>query len=261
MSIIKIKNASVRIFDAEILSDISWQVAKGEHWFILGANGAGKTTLVKMLMGFQWPLFGAEIEILNYRFGSANLVEMRKKIAWVSPFLSNWTSDDCRAVAVVLSGLDQTIGLHREAEDFETAQALEVMSKLNCAHLAEHKFDTLSSGEQIKMLICRALMGRPELIILDEPCVYLDLKSREFLLRTIEEFINAPEAPTVIFISQRIEDISPAFSKGMLLKDGRIIASGSHDLILTEQQLSAAFDMPLKLYRSSDGRFWPVPCY
>ena len=88
---INIENASVRLGGREIIHDMHWQVEKGGRCFILGANGAGKTTLVKTLMGYAWPKFGAKVEVLGHRFGQTNLVELRKRIAWVSPFMNQFS--------------------------------------------------------------------------------------------------------------------------------------------------------------------------
>ena len=87
---VNVENARVYLGGHEILHNISWQVQRGERCFILGANGAGKTTLVKVLMGFAWPLFGARVQVLGKTFGHVNLLELRKSIAWVSPFMHKW---------------------------------------------------------------------------------------------------------------------------------------------------------------------------
>ena len=124
--------------------------------------------------------------------------------------------------------------------------------------IADRYFDRLSSGEQVKAIIARALISDPELVILDETCVYLDLTSREILLKAIDDLASRPNAPTMVFITQRIEEITKNFNRGMILKDGRIFTQGSRDEILTEHNLEQTFGMPLKLEQSSNGRIWPV---
>lgn len=257
---IEIANATVR-YSAErnALTDFSWRVRRGEHWFILGSNGAGKTTLVKMLMGLKWPLFGATVRVLGERFGHTNLVELRKRIAWLSPFLVKWTSPSTRCDEIILSGIDGTMGLTREAAADERERCLELMTEFDCAKLAAKPFEELSSGEQLKILICRALIVKPELLILDEACVHLDMKSREHLLETIERVAEQPGSPTMVFITQRIEDVTGVFTKGLIIRDGRILACGERDEVLTEENLSRTFDMPLKLHRVFGGRLWAVP--
>ncbi|MFA7231277.1 MAG: ATP-binding cassette domain-containing protein [Victivallaceae bacterium] len=256
--VIEICNANVHLGGTLILKDFNWRVEKGAHWFILGANGAGKTTLVKTLMGYAWPVFGAKVKVLGNTYGQANLSEVRKKIAWVSPFMQQWTSSDWTALQMVISGLDATLGLFRKPTPDEISKALQVMKKLNCAKLAEHSMDAMSSGEQVKILICRALMHDPELMILDEACVHLDLCSREFLLKTIEELARREDSPTIIFITQRIEDITPVFERGMILREGRIVATGSRTEILTEDNLLKTFGMKVRIMTGASGRLWPI---
>ena len=218
MNAVNIENATVFLSGQEILHNINWQVQRGERCFILGANGAGKTTLVRMLMGYAWPVFGAKVEVLGHRFGTVNLQELRKRIAWVSP----------------------------------------LMHSLRAEHLMDRTVATMSSGEQVKVLIARALMTSPELMILDEPSVFLDIAGREFLLHTIEELAATHPELTIIFITQRIEDILPAFDRGMILRQGHILAHGSRDAVLTEDNLRRAFDLDIRLIHARNGRLWTV---
>ncbi|MDD3704085.1 MAG: ATP-binding cassette domain-containing protein [Victivallaceae bacterium] len=256
---IDLKNITVRLDDNTILDNISWQVPVRQHNFILGANGAGKTTLVKTMMGFTWPIFGAEVCILGNTYGHTNLLELRRRIALVSPFMHQYTSTgNWTALEIVLTGIDGTLGLFRKVTDAENEHAINTMQMLDCAHTANRSVNLLSSGEQLKVLICRALMTKPELMILDEPCVHLDMKGREYLLESIDNFAKLPNAPTIIFITQRIEDIIPVFKHGIILRHGQIIARGSRDELLREDILRETFGMVIKLQQSKSGRFWPV---
>ncbi len=258
---INIENATVYLGGREIIHNLSWQVPRGERCFILGANGAGKTTLVKLLMGFAWPIYGAKVQVLGETFGNVNLAELRKRIAWVSPFLQQilgecereWTGLD-----LVLAAKEGTLGLFHEPSAAEREQAHQVMSEMHCEHLADRSLHTMSSGEQVKILIARALLMRPELMILDEPSVYLDIAGREFLLESIRRLaVERPEL-TIIFITQRIEDILPVFNRGVILKAGKIAAIGQRDEVLTESNLSTAFGLNIRLVRTSSGRLWSV---
>jgi len=259
MNAVNISQAKVYLSGREILHNINWQVKRGERCFILGANGAGKTTLVRMLMGYAWPVFGATVEVLGRRFGTVNLQELRKRIAWVSPLMHQWLGErEWTGREMVLSGPDATIGLYREATPDEEARAAALMESLRASHLMERKVHTMSSGEQVKVLIARALMTRPELMILDEPSVYLDIAGREFLLHTIDELAAAHPQLTIIFITQRIEDILPTFNRGMILRQGDILAYGSREQVLTEENLRRAFDLDIRLIHARNGRLWTV---
>lgn len=256
---ISIKNVNVRLENRQILTDVNWDVDDGARYFILGANGAGKTTLVKVLMGYQWPRFGAEVNILGHRYGEIPLPELRKSIAWVSPLIFHWLNNpQWTGLEMVASGLEASIGMFRTITDDERRQAQTILDSLRVGHLIDQPFRTMSSGEQIKVLIARALITHPKLMILDEPNVYLDISGREFLLDTIEKLAGARPDLTIIFISQRIEDILPVFDRGMILKNGRILASGSRDEVLTEENLKRAFDFDIRLIKTKTGRFWTV---
>lgn len=260
MNIINIENARVFLSGREILKNINWQVKRGERCFILGANGAGKTTLVRMLMGYAWPLFGARVEVLGHRFGTVNLQEIRRRIAWVSPLMHRWLNSERNWTGreMVLSGPDATIGLFREPTPAEEARAADLLYSLRADELAEREVSTMSSGEQVKVLLARALMTDPELMILDEPSVYLDIAGREFLLNTIAELAATHPQLTIIFITQRIEDILPEFSRGMILRQGEILSYGERADVLTEDNLRRAFDLNIRLIRAANDRLWTV---
>ena len=203
---IDVKHASVFLGGREIIHDMNWQVKKGGRCFILGANGAGKTTLVKMLMGYAWPKFGAEVSVLGNRFGRTNLVELRKRIAWVSPCMQQFTETDWTGLEMVLSGIDGTLGLFRKPLEEEITRARELMRRFRCEHLVDQQIFTMSSGEQVKILIARALLTRPDLVILDEPSVYLDMAGREFLLSEINHIAETLPEVTIIFITHSVDE-------------------------------------------------------
>jgi len=255
---INIENATVTLDEKVVLDNISLKVKKGEKCFILGANGAGKTTLVRTMLGYIWPLFGAKVEVLGNLYGSVNLNQLRKKIAWVSPFIQQHLDKSLTGLDTVLSGPDGYLGFYRKASEEELTKAKNLLENLNAIHLANKSILGMSSGQQMKILIARALLTQPELMIFDEPNVYLDIAEREFVLKIIKQIANENPNLTIIFISQRIEDILPEFSTGIILSDGRISAHGSRAEILTENNLSKAFNVDVKLIQTKSGRFWAI---
>lgn len=257
LNAISIKNADVFINNHKLLSDINWDVKSKEHWFILGPNGAGKTMLTNLIMGYLWPRSGGEVSILGEKFGNCNLCELRKKIAWISPSLNTWINKKNLSVEkVILSGIDSSIGFFREPSDPEKERVTQLLQNLNLQELRTRKFGNLSSGEKVKVLMARALINSPEIMILDEACVHLDLKNRENFLGTVKEIAQKPDSPTIIFITQRIEDVLPIFNKGLLLKKGKILAKGKRKDILQNETISNLFDVNLKLFKSEE-RYWP----
>ena len=255
---INIENATVCLNQTEVLHNINWKVKNGERYFILGANGAGKTTLVRLILGYIWALYGAKIEVLGKTFGKTDLNELRKKIAWVSPFIQKHLKKSDIGVDTVLSGKEGSLGFGRQASEDEIEKVKELLISLDALHLANKSICEMSSGEQMKILIARALSLEPKLMIFDEPNVFLDIKEREFFLKTLDKLLKEHPEITVIFISQRVEDILPQFNRGMILKDGEIIFSGSKDEVLTEQNLKKVFGVEIKLIKTKSGRLWSV---
>ena len=255
---VEIENATVFLGGREILHDISWTVGQGERCFILGANGAGKTTLIKMLLGYAWPVYGARVSVLGRRFGETNLVELRKRIAWVSPLMQELTGTEWTGMEMVLSGIDGTPGLFRKVLPGEVDRALKFMKRFRCEKLADRSVFTMSSGERMKIMLTRALLTRPELLILDEPSVFLDLPGREFLLSEIEAVAKELPELTMIFVTQRTEDIPPFFDRGMMMRSGRVMCCGERREVLSEANLREAFGMPVRVVRNHSGRVWAV---
>ncbi len=255
---INIENATVCLNQKEILHDINWKIKKGERYFILGANGAGKTTLVRMLLGYIWPLYGAKVEILGKQLGKFNLNELRKSIAWVSPFIQKHLKKSDIGVDTVLSGKEGSLGFGRQASESELKEVKNLLISLDAFHLANKSICEMSSGEQMKVLIARALCLKPKLMIFDEPCAFLDIKEREFFLKNLENLLDDYDETTFIFISQRVEDILPQLDKGMILKDGRIMFSGKKEEVLTKENLKKVFGMDIKLIKTQNGRIWSV---
>ncbi|MCP4178489.1 MAG: ATP-binding cassette domain-containing protein [bacterium] len=257
--VINIKDANLFLGRKQVLFNINWSIKQGEHWFILGPNGAGKTTLTRMILGYIWPKYGSEISILGNTYGKCDLFQVRKKIAWISPYLLKWTSNSKWTVQdVVISGVDSTIGLYRKATYDEVEKARKFLSVLDALKLIEKSFLDLSSGEQVKVLIARALMSEAKIMILDEACVHLDLKSREHLLEMLKNLAQSKNSPTIIFVTQRIEDIIPVFNKGMMVKNGKVLAIGNRDDILKVNNIENLFEMNVELVKTKRNRYWPI---
>lgn len=255
---IKIENAKVSLQGNEILPKINWKVKKGAKYFILGANGSGKTTLVRTLLGYIWPHYGAKIEILGEKFWHTDINELRKSIAWISPFIQKNIESCTTGTDMVLSGKTGTLGFFRAATEEELNEVQKILAELNGLHLANKDFSKMSSGEQMKILVARALNSNPKLMILDEPSVYLDITEREKFLKIIDNLAKTKKDLTIIFITQRIEDILPSFTDGMILKAGNIIYEGKRKDILTSQTLKNAFNIDIKLIKTANGRFWSI---
>ncbi|SET90975.1 ABC transporter ATP-binding protein [Paenibacillus sp. NFR01] len=224
-----------------LLSNVDWQVRPGEHWALLGLNGSGKTTLLNMITGYLWPTSGS-ISVLGHRFGDVDLRELRKSIGWVSSSLQEKLYGTDRTQYVIISGKHATIGLYDDFSEEDTSLARELMRQLGCLHLWDREYRTCSQGEKQKLLIARALMANPRILILDEPCNGLDLFSRERLLESIRELALSKESPTLIYVTHHTEEILPVFSHTLLLRRGEVVQSGESADLLTTDVLSSFFE-------------------
>lgn len=237
-----------------ILDGIDWNVSPKDNWVVLGANGSGKTTLLQLLAGYLWPTRGA-ITILGERFGQTDLRELRRSIGWVGSFLQAQIPPAERPLDLVVSGKFASIGIFETPGEEDYAQARELALRLRCGAILESPYGVLSQGEKQRLLIARALIPRPRLLILDEPCSGLDLVAREQLLKTLEELASMPDAPVMILVTHHLEEITPAFSHVFLLKEGRCLAQGTKRDMLRTELLSETFGIHIEAVEEGN-RFW-----
>lgn len=246
-NVIDLQSVSWRRQQENILSDINWCVEKGEHWAILGLNGSGKTSLLNIVTGYSWPTAG-HVRVLDQPFGKTDIRELRKSIGWVSSSLQERIRETERAEDIVVSGKYASIGLaYEEPAEADFEKAFRIMKQMRCSHLTGRAYQTCSQGERQKLLIARGLMASPDLLLLDESTSGLDFIAREELLSSIQELINQDGAPTIIFVTHHIEEVLPEFSRTLLLRDGTVFAKGSSEDVLTADNLSQFFGMPVNV--------------
>lgn len=258
--VIELSDVTVNLGGRDVLRDARWTVGREDHWFVLGCNGSGKTTLMNVIMACVWPRWGAVVRVLGCRLGECDVRALRRRIGWISPGLQERTLGNSgrrlTGLQVALSGFDATIGVFREPTGEEVRQAGEALEAMGCPALADRPFSNLSSGEQMRVLIARALVHRPEILILDEPCAHLDINAREHFLASLDILARSPESPVILFVTHRIEDILPSFTHGLLMRDGLILAADRRERVLNEPMLERTFGLPVRLHRFG-GRYWP----
>jgi iron complex transport system ATP-binding protein len=238
-----------------ILDRIDWDIAPGEHWVVLGANGSGKTTLLQLLAGYLWPTRG-RITVLGECFGHTDLRELRKRIGWAGSFLEAQIPPAQQPLDLIVSGKYASIGNFNPPTAQDYAQARELAARFHCTGILDLPYGVLSQGEKQRLLIARALIPRPQLLILDEPCAGLDLVAREQLLGSLEQLGRSPDAPAMILVTHHLEEIMPIWSHVLVLKEGRCLASGRKEDVLVSAVLSEAFDMAIQI--TSNGRRYAV---
>lgn len=247
MNVFKLENVCVRRGTKMILDGINWQVNTGERWVILGPNGAGKTTLVQILSGRMHPTKGT-VEIIGETLGRVDLQEIRPLVGVASSALDERFEREDNALNVVLSSAYGY--LVRGREDYEQEdkeRALQLLKKFGVAELWNRRYGTLSTGEKKRVQIARALMSNPEIIILDEPASGLDLKGREELLEDLAKIAFDSGAPVMLLVTHHVEEIPAGFTHMLMLKDGKVNFSGSITETLSENNLSATFDLPIRI--------------
>lgn len=231
-----------------ILRDVNWRVERGQHWAILGANGSGKTSLLCALTGYLMPTAG-EISLLGEIYGRSDWRELRKKIGLVSSSIRQMMAHDEPALETVASGKYAMIDFWGKVTRAEKAQALKLLKQVECDYLAERPWRVLSQGERQRVLIGRALMARPRVLILDEPCAGLDPAAREHFLQFIQRLGGHRNSPTLIFVTHHVEEIMPVFSHLLLLRQGAVLAAGEKKAALNSRYLSTAFNARMRLKR------------
>lgn len=233
-----------------ILDDIDWRVAESERWVILGPNGAGKTTLLALAATLIHPS-GGVASVLDELLGLTDVFELRPRIGVASASLAQHIDDDERVLDVVRTGAYAMFGHWREEyERLDNDRALRLLALWGVEGLANRAFGTLSEGERKRVQIARAQMPDPELLLLDEPAAGLDLGAREDLVTRLAALARDQQAATSVLVTHHVEEIPPGMTHAMLLRDGRIVAAGPIDTVLTDANLSATFGLPLHVSRT-----------
>ncbi|MCI2177658.1 MAG: ABC transporter ATP-binding protein [Ancrocorticia sp.] len=252
--VLTLKDVTVSRSGRTILNAVNWDVNEGERWVLLGPNGAGKTTTIQLASGRMFPSSG-EVTIIGERMGHVDVNELRPLVGVASSALDQKIPGDERVLDVVRTAAYGTLARWREVyDDEDTARAMELLRELGVSDLAERQFRTASSGESKRIGIARALMPNPEILILDEPTSGLDLGGRESLLATLTDLAQAPYAPVMILVTHHVEEIPSGFTHGLLLRDGTVYAAGPIDEVMTSENLSEVFGIPLTVEKVR-GRF------
>lgn len=252
-----------------ILRGVSATIPAGSYTAILGPNGCGKTTLTRAITGSMFFTQG-EVQVLGETIGDTDIRALRRRISVVNPTASTAESHvagsvvdaELSAIDATLTGFFGTIGLYDRPTTEQRDRAEHMLREVGLAHRIEHRFSLLSTGEQRRCLIARALVHRPELLILDEPTAGLDISGREHVLATIEAILAAQEkAPasetrmTVLMITHHVEELSPRGAQVMLMKAGQFTHVGKPTDVITPETLSETFGCKV-FVRRSNGRWW-----
>ena len=230
-----------------ILEGIDWEVARGQRWVVLGANGSGKTTLLRIAALYEHPTTGT-VEVLGQQLGQVDVRRLRHRVGFVSPALAQMLRPHLTATDVVKTARHGALEpwWHEYTQaDAERAESL--LAQVGAGGLGQRTIDTLSSGERQRVQIARSLMAYPGVVLLDEPASTLDLGGREMLVADLARLAADPDAPPLVLVTHRTEEIPAGFTHALLLRHGKALAQGPLTDVLTSESLSACFNLPLDL--------------
>ncbi len=250
--VVRLRGVAVVREGRPILDAVDWDVAPGERWAVLGPNGSGKTTLLQVAGMRLLPTRGT-VEVLGARYGRTDARALRTRVAFVSQAILRSLRPTLSAHDVVLTGLYAALEPwwhHYGPADHSRAEGLLVEAGLG--HLGAQEFGVLSEGERQQVLLARALMGAPELLLLDEPAAGLDLGARERLVARIAALAASPDTVPIVLVTHHVEEIPPGTTRVALLRGGRVVCAGEAGSVLTSAAVSACFDVPVTVERSGD---------
>ncbi|HEX4493514.1 MAG TPA: ATP-binding cassette domain-containing protein [Acidimicrobiia bacterium] len=251
---LRLDDVHLTIGDTTVLRGVSLVVEPAQRWVILGANGAGKTTLLRIAALYQHPSRGT-VDVLGQRLGRTDVRTLRERIAFSSPAIADKLEASMTATEAVMTAKFAALApwWHRY-DHADRARAVSLLERFGCGALAEHRFPTLSAGERQRVLLARALMRDPELLLLDEPTAGLDIGGREQLLADLSAIASRPGAAPVVLVTHHLEEIPPAFTHALVLRNGVAIGSGPIADTLTDDVLTECFGVRLRVEHAA-GRY------
>ena len=250
--VFEVKNLCCLSGSQYLLNNISWQVKRGEQWVVFGRNGCGKTTLLSIIAGYKSYTSGS-LKVLGQEYTAENSLSIRQKIGWISSSFFDHNYHQESVLDIVLSALSGTLGRHFCISNHELAKSKILLEKLGLREKMDYSFDMLSKGERQNVLIARALMSKPELLILDEPGTGLDVFSREYLLTTVKALAEKTNL-TIIYVTHYVEEIPKDFDQCLLLKNGRIFKQGATKEVFQDVLISELLGYPVAIMAHAEGQ-------
>jgi len=232
-----------------ILDGIDWRVQAGERWIVLGPNGSGKTSLCQIISLYLHPSAGT-VAVLGGELGRVDVRALRLRIGVTSAALASMMQPRLSVEQIVAAGKYAALApWWHTYDDEDWTEARRCLERVGCLDHSSQRFGTLSSGERQRVLLARALMTDPGLLVLDEPTAGLDLTGREQLIQTLARLAEDRDAPSLIVVTHHVDEIPPGFTHALLLASGRIAAAGPIEQVLTGGRLSDCFGLELEVER------------
>lgn len=248
--LIEAKNLCYKMGHKNLLYEINWTVQRNEHWIIFGLNGSGKTTLLSMISGYKIPTKGT-LKIFGQQYSNENVLELRKQIGLVSSSFFDHYYNREPVLNIVLSGKLGTFGIDNTISNEDVRLAKKLLTELRLDDKLKSTFDQLSKGERQNVLLARALMNHPKILLLDEPENGLDIYARSHMQNTIDELAASGEV-TLIYVTHYPDRIRKEFTKCLLLRHGCVFAKGNSDDMFTSQQMSLLFNKTANVKKNNN---------
>ena len=255
-AVVRLDGVAVVRDGVALLDDVTWEVGPGERWVLLGPNGSGKTTLLRVVGAALWPTRGT-VDILGERLGRVDMRQLRTRIAVVSASVARTLRPAQPALDVVLTGRYAALETWwHEYTDDDRRRAAALLADAGYAgdRFGARAFGLLSEGERQQVLLARALMGEPELVLMDEPAAGLDLGARERLLARLAALAADPAVAPMVLVTHHLEEIPAGITHAALLREARLVAAGPVDEVLADDAVSHAFGVAVSVERR-DGRW------
>ncbi|MFO0911710.1 MAG: ATP-binding cassette domain-containing protein [Pirellulales bacterium] len=257
-SAVELDDVSVSLPQATLLRSISWRVRRGARGAILGPNGSGKSTLLRVITGYGH-LTSGHASVLGQTIGQTNINELRQRLGIVDPRLARWVEPKITALELVAAGFYASLTpYYDQPTDAERQRGLESLREVGLSDRADQQFLTLSSGQQTRVWLARAMVHGPDLLVLDEPTADLDLLARETFLGTLSQIAAVRPELTMLMVTHHLEDLLPNTSDVLLLRQGSVVAAGPPESVLKAETLSATFDCPVQVTQRAGRWSWHV---
>ena len=252
--ILELDAVGVTIEGGVVLADITWMVAPGQHWVVIGPNGGGKSTMLRVASLQLYPTMGT-VRVLGHEFGRVDIRPLRARIGLSSAALVDQLRGNLTAQEIVRCGRFAALEpwWHRY-DDSDHQRAEQMLVQVGLDDFGSRRFVTLSSGERQRVMLARTLMPDPELVLLDEPTAGLDFGAREELLLALSAMADHPGSPPTVLVTHRVEDIPPSATHLLAIADGKSVAAGPIDTTLNGDLMTRLFGLPVELARS--GQRW-----
>jgi len=243
-----------------ILADVDWTVRTGERWVVVGANGSGKTSLLRLAGAQSRPSRGT-VDVLGERLGRTDMRQLRRRIGVASAAVADQLRPGLSAHDAVVSARFGALETWwHEYAPADHARAAGLLETMGCAPFADRPLASLSQGERQRVLLARALMPEPGLLLLDEPAAGLDLPAREALLARLADLAGDPSAPPMVLVTHHVEEIPAGATHALLLRAGRVVACGPIGTVLANEPMTEAFGLPVRVERRDDRWMaWAAP--